>query len=115
MDDQPIPGEIGWPKSPALWGLWCNGGRTFASVRIVNGVRECCPQCGERISADKLACVVTMEQGGKWLTLHFHRACYVAWERMEQSSTEAPADKVVTLSDWQSHDKMQEPEEMPPA
>ena len=94
MDEQPFRGEITWPKSPALWGLWCDGGRTFASVRMVHDVSECCTQCGEMTFASEMTCLVTMEHGGKWLTLHFHRACYGAWEKMELSPTKAQAGKV---------------------
>jgi hypothetical protein len=50
------------------------------------------------IFADSTACVVTRELGQKWLKLHFHRACYVAWERMEDGPPAPPADKVTTLS-----------------
>jgi hypothetical protein len=49
------------------------------------------------IFVDKIACVVTIEHGQKWLTLHFHRACYVAWERMERDPPPG-AEKVVALS-----------------
>jgi hypothetical protein len=94
MDEQPVRGEIPWPRPPVLWGLWRNDGKTFASVRMVHGAGECCTQCGETTFANEIAYLVTLEQSGKWLTLLFHRACYVAWEKSEASSTEAQASPV---------------------
>jgi hypothetical protein len=98
MEDQPVPQNDQWPWSTAFWGIGRIGARRFGSVRVARGIRECCTQCGEMIFADKVACVVTVEHGPKLLRLHFHGACYVAWERMEQSPSEAPSDEVVALS-----------------
>ena len=91
MDEQPVRGEVTWPRPPAHWGVWRNDGRTFASVRMVHGAGESCTQCGETTFASEIAYLVTLEHGGKWLTQLFHRACYVAWERTGASSAEAQA------------------------
>jgi hypothetical protein len=36
----------------------------------------------------ELACVVVVCAGAKWVRLHFHRHCYVAWERIEVDSSD---------------------------
>jgi hypothetical protein len=85
MEEQPIPRDDQWPWSTVLWPFPFTRATRIGSVRISYGVREHCTQCGETIFVDKIACVVTVEHGSRWLTLHFHRACYVAWERMEHA------------------------------
>jgi hypothetical protein len=95
MEEQPVPRNDQWPWSTALWGIPKMDARNFGSVRVVYGIRECCTQCGEMIFADKVACVVTVEHGQKWLRLHFHRACYLAWERTEHNPPAAPPGRVV--------------------
>jgi hypothetical protein len=92
MDEQPFPRNDQWPWSAVFWNVRRTDARRFRSVRVAHGIRECCTQCGEMIFADKAACVVTVEHGQKWLRLHFHRACYLAWERTERRKPEAPSD-----------------------
>lgn len=97
MDEQPVPRDDQAPLSPAFWGFRFSGGRTFGSVRVAIGNREWCTQCGEMIFADSMPCVVTREFEQKSLRLHFHRACYMVWERMEPLPKAAMANKVVAL------------------
>ena len=97
MEEQPMPRDDRWPWSTVLWPFPCTRATTIGSVRVSYGIREYCTQCGEMIFADKIACVVTVEHGRRWLTLHFHRACYVAWERMARHPPPV-ADKVVAPS-----------------
>jgi len=80
MDEQPIPACDPWPwdeKSRQQR----SAGPTFGSLRVLEGVRECCTQCGEMIFPDEIAYLIDSRVGQKWLELHFHVRCYVTWER----------------------------------
>jgi hypothetical protein len=97
MEEQPVPRNDEWPWSAAFWNFRQLSGSRFGSVHITYGNRDCCTQCGEMIFADKIACVVTIKHGQKWLKLHFHLACYVVWERLEYTPPAMLADKVVAF------------------
>jgi hypothetical protein len=97
MEEQPVPRDDRWPWSAAFWGFRLSGATRFVSVRILDGIRDWCAQCGQTILAEKIACVVTLKRGERYKRLHFHRACYSAWERMERSPPVPRADKVVPL------------------
>jgi hypothetical protein len=86
MNEQSVPRVERGPWSVAPWGIWLDGAQVFASVRIAHGISACCTQCGEMIVFERMACVATLQQGEKWLTLHFHRPCYLVWERIECGS-----------------------------
>ena len=40
------------------------------------------------VFARDIACRVVIQAGGKWLRLHFHRTCYVAWEQADSVASE---------------------------
>ena len=80
MDEQPLPADDQWPWNAALW-RGQRAGPTFGSIHIMEGVREYCTQCAEMIFPQQIACLVNLRVGRKWLRLHFHGACYVAWEQ----------------------------------
>jgi hypothetical protein len=84
-----VHGALEFPRHP---------GFRFGTVRVSRGAREYCTLCGEMIFTDKVACVVAVSVGQRWLSLHFHRACYVAWERIEQAPPAALLQKVVALN-----------------
>jgi hypothetical protein len=88
MNEQPFPDECEWPWNAPLWSRSRQTSAIFGSLRVVEGVREYCTQCGEMIFARNIACLVVVRSGGKWLSLHFHRACYVAWEQAAAASAE---------------------------
>jgi hypothetical protein len=88
MNEQPIPNEREWPWNAPLWSRNGRLPAIFGSLRIVEGVREYCTQCGEMIFARNVAYLLVVRVGGKWLRLHFHGTCYVAWEQADAASAE---------------------------
>jgi len=81
MNEQPIPNDGDWPWNALLWKAHTRPSGIFGSLRIVEGAREYCTQCGEMIFACDIACIVVIRIGEKWIEPHFHRTCYGAWER----------------------------------
>jgi hypothetical protein len=88
MNEQPIPSDGAWPWNTPLWRHHKRPPVIFGSLRVVGGVCEYCPQCGEMTSAHELACVVVVCAGDKWVRLHFHRNCFVAWQQIEVDSAD---------------------------
>jgi hypothetical protein len=97
MQEQPVPRDDQWPWSVPLWRFRLSGAIRPISVHVVEGVHETCSQRGQTICADKIACVITLKRGLRSQRMHFHSACYVAWERMERSPPAVQPDNVVPL------------------
>jgi hypothetical protein len=79
MHEQPLPAANQWPWN-ANFKRKTDSGPTVGSLSVLEGVREGCTQCGDLIAPDKIAYVLNLRLGQKWLKLHFHPACYDAWE-----------------------------------
>jgi hypothetical protein len=88
VNEQPKPSDGAWSWNAPLWKHCKRPPVIFGSLRVSRGVCEYCPQCGEMIFAQELACAVIVCASGKWVRLHFHKHCYVAWERIEVDSAE---------------------------
>jgi hypothetical protein len=87
MDEQPVPRSDAWPWNAAPWRHHGNARRMFVSLHILEGIRECCTQCGEMIFADHIGCLVMLQSAGKRVRLHFHQSCYIRWERSEYADS----------------------------